>query len=112
MKQEGPDGLYEPNCVPQPDDPPEVCPQVSAMLVGGRVFSRLEQRGILPNGIGLGLCGEPIGYDYEVWQLSVGVMHWKDADTAIAIVDDVLRELGVGHYFGLSVKGVVCSQEQ
>jgi hypothetical protein len=98
--------------MPQPDDPPEVCPEVSATLVGGRVLSRLEQRGIQPNGIRKGLCGRAIGYDYEAWQVSVGVMHWKDVDTAIAIVDDVLRELGVGHYFGLSVMGMPCLQLQ
>jgi hypothetical protein len=97
--------------MPKPGDPPEICPEVDATLLGLRVLSRLERQGIEPGGIGAGVCARFTGDDYESWHVSVHIMHWKYADTAIAIVDDELRLLGVGHHFGVSVKGIECLEE-
>ncbi|WP_143195957.1 hypothetical protein [Archangium sp. Cb G35] len=38
--------------------------------------------------------------------MSVKVAHWKDADAAIATVDQVLQKLGIGHHFGVSLLGI------
>ncbi|QRK10708.1 hypothetical protein JQX13_11900 [Archangium violaceum] len=96
-------------CVPPPQAAPDVCPQVPADAVGAEVGRRLQARGIDVNGMGAGVCAQPVGQDFDTWNYSVGITDWKDADAAVAIVDEVLREWGIGHYFGISVRGIDCT---
>jgi hypothetical protein len=96
-------------CVPPPGATPDVCPEVLADAVGAEVERRLKARGIDVNGIGAGVCAQPVGLDFDTWNYSVGITDWKDADAAVAIVDEVLRTWGIGHHFGISVRGIDCT---
>ncbi|WNG32532.1 hypothetical protein F0U61_02110 [Archangium violaceum] len=96
-------------CVPPPQAAPDVCPQVPADAVASEISKRLQARGINVNGMGAGVCAQPVGQDFDTWNYSVGITDWKDADAAVAIVDEVLREWGIGHHFGISVRGIDCT---
>ncbi|PTL85560.1 hypothetical protein [Vitiosangium sp. GDMCC 1.1324] len=99
-------------CVPPASASPDVCPEVLADAVGQMIFGMLQERGIQVNGIGAGVCAQREAMrsqDVNDWNFSVGIMNWKDADTAIAIVDEVLRNLGIGDSFGISVRGIDCN---
>jgi hypothetical protein len=100
---------YTRTCVPPPGAPPDVCPEVHADALGGTIAGRLKELGIEINGIGAGVCDQANGLDYTTWNYSVGIMDWKDADAAVAVVDEVLRTWGVGQYFGVSVRGIDCT---
>lgn len=75
---------------------------------GRAVIARLDAQGIQTIGLGLGVCGEIRG-DYDAWNMSVSVHDWKHADAAIAAVDAELRARDVGHFFGVSIRGISCS---
>ncbi len=102
-------GAAEQNCVPPPGAAPDVCPEISADVVGNEVSRLLQARGIEINGVGAGVCAQPEGTDFDTWRYSVGITDWKDADAAIATVDEVLRKWGIGHHFGISVRGIDCT---
>ncbi|WNG32534.1 hypothetical protein F0U61_02120 [Archangium violaceum] len=98
----------EQTCVPPRGAKSDVCPEVPAHEVADEIKKRLQARGIVVNGIGEGVCAQPLGDDDEAWDYSVGITDWKDADAAVSIVDGVLREWGIGDYFGISVWGMSC----
>jgi hypothetical protein len=98
-------------CVPPPGAPPEVCPEVGAMRVAATVAGRLKARGIEINGIGAGVCAWTQGLRYDSWRYSVGIVDWKDADAAVAVVHEVLQQWDIGDHFGISVRGMNCDAE-
>lgn len=104
-----PGATSEQTCVPPRGAKSDVCPEVSAHEVADEVKRRLQARGIVVNGTGAGVCAQPVGDDYESWDYSVGITDWKDADAAVAIVDEVLRTWGIGDSFGISVWGMNCN---
>ncbi|WPB82164.1 hypothetical protein KYC5002_23995 [Archangium violaceum] len=98
----------EQTCVPPAGAKSGVCPEVPAHEVADEIKKRLHARGIVVNGIGAGVCAQPAGDDFDTWDYSVGITDWKDADAAVAIVDEVLQGWGIGHHFGISVRGMNC----
>jgi hypothetical protein len=95
-------------CVPPAGATSNVCPEVPADAVADEIRKRLQARGIVVNGTGSGVCAKPVGDDFDTWDYSVGITDWKDADAAVAIVDEVLQGWGIGHHFGISVRGINC----
>jgi hypothetical protein len=90
-------------------------------LVGG-VLRRLDKRrdvwvpgvGRSPvwvTGTGVGVCGDGSG-DYGAMNASVQIGDWKDADYAVAMVDEELRDRDAGSYFGISVRGDGCQEHR
>ena len=95
-------------CVPPAGAKPDVCLEIPANEVADEIKKRLQARGIVVNGTGAGVCARPVGDDFDTWDYSVGITDWKDADAAVAIVDEVLQGWGIGHHFGISVWGMNC----
>jgi hypothetical protein len=94
---------------PPPSNAPEdVCPVVTADAIFNAVFARLTSEGVPANGIGLGVCGRPEGFDLDAWKDSVGVNDWKFADAAVRAVDEELKRWGAGGSLGVSVRGIDC----
>jgi len=100
----------EAGCVsaPPPNAGPEVCAEVSADAFGMAITKRLKARGIETTGLGLGICGNASS-DYDAWNMSISVRDWSAVDATIEAVDEELRLWGVGHFFGVSVRGIDCS---
>lgn len=70
----------------------------------------MAARALAVNGVGLGVCGESVeSLDFDAWRFSVGVTRRGDTDAAIQVVSGVLRRWGVGHHFGVSVRGIDCA---
>jgi len=75
---------------------------------GRAVIARLGAQSIETIGLGLGVCGS-VSSTYDGWNFSVSVHDWTHADAAIAAVDAELRARDVGHFFGVSVRGIGCA---
>jgi hypothetical protein len=73
----------------------------------GAVQRRLGAGHIQVSDVGVGVCGDSSGA-YDAWHASVNIADWKDADAAIAVVDEELRAHDAGGDFGVSVRGGYC----
>lgn len=92
---------------PPAGSPESECPVIFADAFGRAVLARMASRGASGGGLGLGSCGD-VGGDYDTWNYSVVIQHYRDLDIAVASVKDELDRWGVGHHFGISVRAPVC----
>jgi hypothetical protein len=72
------------------------------------VMERLQALGVKTDGFGGGVC-DGSSHDYDGWNISLNVNDWRSADAAIEAVDAELKRWGVGHFFGVSVRGTDCA---
>jgi hypothetical protein len=84
------------------------CPEINVTAVLHEAARRLRREGIAVNGAGVGPCG--VVGTYDVVNLSVGVMDWKDAGPAVAILGEVLAEYDLRGYAGVGVVGPMCGE--
>lgn len=99
-------GCSEP---PPEGAPADACPILFADAFGRAVIQRMSARGTQSSGLGLGACGKIDGLNFEAWHYSVSVTSWKDADAAVASVQEELDRWGAGGSFGVSVRKTVCA---
>lgn len=85
----------------------EACPEIGATAFGRAVSEKLDERGISPTGLGMGVCGDPDG-GIEGWNVSVSVLDWKEAALAVKTLLSELDRWGAGGHFGVSVRGFAC----
>lgn len=86
------------------------CPIIAPGAVLHELADELRARGIEVNGIGGGpCCGHRGGYDD--WNLSVGVLSWAAADTAIRLLGELLIHYDLSGYVGVAVVGIECAHD-
>jgi hypothetical protein len=101
-----PNGGFADGCMTLPADATS-CPVISGLTVMEAAHDQLVARHIEAAGPGLGPCGDVQG-DYYGWNMSVEVLDWKDAATAVQVVSDLLEQYDLRGTVGVAVVGVRC----
>lgn len=104
-----PDGGFGEGCtaIPETPDALNACPVIDHSPIYSEISEALKQQGIIVNGIGMGPCG--IEGDYDSWNMSIGVVSWKDADAAVQKASEVLVKYDLRGHMGIAVVGIDCA---
>ncbi len=80
---------------------------MNVMTVLTAIHRDLESQGITLVGLGLGPCGDSTG-DYDAWNMSVAILDWRQATTAVGAAVAILERYDLWGHVGVAVKGIAC----
>lgn len=106
-------GGFDEGCMELPADAQDFsqCPLINPAAILRAAFDRLRAQGMMPNGVGVGPCGNLKG-SYDDTNMSVGVIDWRNADDAVDMVAGLLEDYNLRGVVGVAVRGVDCMEQK
>jgi hypothetical protein len=98
---------FNEGCMQAPVPGSADCPVINFFIPGNEAMLELEHHGWPAGGPGMGPCGQIDG-DYDAWNMSVEVLSWPHAETAVRAVAAALDRYDAAGVLGVAVKGTDC----